>query len=167
MERMTNSDSWLQYVSQKLAANRFQPMKPEIYQPQGYKYASSRSGFEMSKFGMAEYFFTFAEIPNLSPQSLKQFSSASFKFAISNKEVPLPNGFFEAVFCFPVAITENLHPQTAEYVSDTTPEKHWAAFEMPVVMDLTSKQLHYFSKTPIWGAAYFSGFRRMIDKNLR
>ena len=164
---MTNSDSWLQYVSQKLATNRFRPMNPEIYRPAGFKYAVSRSGFELSKFGMAEYFFTFAEIPNLSPQGLKQFSAASFQFANKNKEVPLPNGLFVATFCFAVAITEDLHPQTAEYVANTTPEKHWSAFEFPVVMDVAQKNLVYFSKTPVWGAAYFAGFRRMIEANLR
>src|SRR5262245_60525134 len=155
---MTNSDSWLQYVSQKLAANRFRPTKQEIYQPQGFRYAAQRSGFELSKFGMAEYFFTFAEIPNLTPQVLQQFSGASFQFANKNKEVPLPNGFFVATFCFAVAMTENLSPETASYIRDTAPVKHWSAFEMPAAIDLTNGNLVYCEKTPMWGAAYFAGF---------
>jgi hypothetical protein len=159
---MTNSDSWLQYISPKLAANKFHPMKPEIYQPQGYKYAVQKSGFSLATFGMSEHFFTFAEIPDLSPQTLKNYSGAAFKFANANKEVPLPNGLFNAVFCFPVVITENLSPETAEYVRGTTPEKHWSAFEVPAVMDLTSHSLVYFEKTPLWGAAYFNWFRRQI-----
>src|SRR5215510_12739603 len=108
---MTNSDSWLQYVSHKLAANQFRPMLAEVYQPQGFKYAAQRSRLELSKFGMAEYFFTFAEIPNLTPQVLQQFSGASFQFANKNKQVPLPNGLFVATFCFAVAMTENLSPE--------------------------------------------------------
>lgn len=164
---MTNSNSWMQYVAPKLAANGFSPLAAEIYQPQGYKYAVRRSRFELSKFGMAETFFTFAEIPNLTPQVLQQFSGASFQFANKNRSVGLPNGFFVATFCFAVTITENLSAQTAEFVRGTTPEKHWAAFEIPVVMDLTGRSLAYFEKTPIWGAAYFAGFRREIEANLR
>ena len=163
---MNNSGSWLQYASQKLAANGFSPLHPETYQPQGYKYAVRRSRFELSKFGMAESFFTFAEIPNLTPAVLQQFSGASFAFAEKNKKVSLPNGLFVALFCFAVALTENLPPETAAFIRNTAPIKHWSAFEMPVAIDLTNGSLVYFEKTPIWGAAYYAGFRREIEANL-
>lgn len=163
---MINSNSWMQHVSQKFAANSFVPLRPEIYGPQGYKYVVRRSGFEISKFGMAEYFFTFAEIPNLMPDVLRSYSSAAFQFALKNKTFPLPCGFFESVFCFAVIITANLHPQLAQSITETAPIKHWAAFEMPVVFDLASGGLYYFEKTPVWGAAYYAGFRREIQTNL-
>lgn len=163
---MTNSNSWLQYVMQKLAANAYQPMSPEKYQSQNFKYAAHRSRFELSKFGMAENFFTFAEIPNLTPEILIQYSTAAFKFAAANKSTPLPNGFFVATFCYAVAITMNLHPQMAQYVRETAPIKHWGAFEMPVVFDLANGGLYYFEKTPMWGAAYYAGFRKEIQTNL-
>ena len=79
----------------------------------------------------------------------------------------LANGFFVAVFSFAVAITENLNPQLAEYIRRTTPPKHWAANELPVVFDLANANLCYFEGTPLWGAAYYAGFRREIEMNLR
>ncbi len=164
---MTNSNAWLQFVSQKLAANSFVPLAPEIYQPQNYKYAVRRSRFELSKFGMAETFFVFAEIPNLTPSVTQQFSAAAFEFANRNKAVALPNGFFVALFCYAVAITENLHPETLAFIKDTAPIKHWSAFEMPVAIDLVNGNLAYFEKTPVWGAAYYAGFRREIEKSLQ
>jgi uncharacterized membrane protein YdfJ with MMPL/SSD domain len=88
------SDQWLQLVAPKLSADGFRSMAPEIYQPAGYKYVVQRSQFEISKFGMADRFFTFAEIPNLTPAAMGQFSAASFAFANKNKKVALPNGFF-------------------------------------------------------------------------
>lgn len=163
---MINSNSWMQQINQRLMANSFVPLAPEIYQPQGYKYVVRRTRFEFSKFGMAENFFTFAEIPNLTPDLLRSYSNTAFHFAKTNKTVPLPCGFFEAVFCFAVAITANLHPQMAQYVRETTPIKHWAAFEMPVVFDLANGGLYYFEKTPLWGAAYFNGFRKEVQRNL-
>jgi hypothetical protein len=164
---MTNSNAWLQFVSPKLAAGSFAPLAPEIYQPQNFKYAVRRSRFELSKFGMAETFFVFAEIPNLTPSVLLQFSTAAFEFANRNKSVPLPNGFFVALFCYAVAITENLPAETLAFIKDTAPIKHWSAFEMPVAIDLTNGNLAYFEKTPVWGAAYYAGFRREIERNLQ
>ena len=164
---MNKSDSWLNYVSQKLAANGFSPLAPATYQQQGYKYVARRSRFELTKFGMVEAFFTFAEIPNLSPAIAQQFSAASFAFANRNKSISLPNGFFVALFCFAVVITENLHQETADFITNTTPPAHWAANEMRVVFDLATGNLFYFQNTPIWGAAYYGGLRREIERNLR
>jgi hypothetical protein len=163
---MINSNQWLGQVSQRLSTSGFAPMKPEVYQPQGFKYAVHRSRFEVSKFGMAEYFFTFAEIPNLVPEVLRAYSNTAFQFAMKNKTNPLPCGFFESVFCFAVAVTANLHPQLADSVRAAEPIKHWSAFELPVVFDLANGGLYYFEKTPVWGAAYYAGFRREIQMNL-
>ena len=164
---MTNSDAWLNYIVPKLSANRFRSMKAEEYQPQGFKYAAQLARFEITKFGMAEYFFTFAEIPNLTPPVMLQYSGAAYNFAVANKEVSLPNGLFSASFCFAVAMTENLAPETAELFRNTEPTKHWGSFEMPVIFDLKANNLVYYEKTPLWGAAYFAGFLRMVEANLR
>ena len=161
-----NSTPWLQHVSQKLAANGFRPLAPEKYQPMGYKYVAHRSRFEISKFGMAEAFFTFAEIENVHGPTLQAYAGTSFQLGKKNKSAPLPNGFFMSVFCFAVAITEGLDPRLAESIRDTAPVKHWAAFEIPIVFDLSNGQLCYFQKTPLWGAAYYAGFRREIESNL-
>jgi hypothetical protein len=115
---------------------------------------------------MAESFFTFAEIPGLKGDVLQSFSGLSFQFANKNKSAPLPNGLFMSVFCYAVAITEGLDPALAQSIRDTSPTKHWAAFEIPIVYDLTTNDLCYFQKTPIWGAAYYAGFRREIQANL-
>lgn len=163
---MINSNVWLGQVSQNLTMNGFAPLAQQIYQPQGYKYAVRRSRLELSKFGNAEYFFTFAEIPNLTPDVLLKYSAAAFRFALNNKSFPLPCGLFEAVFCFAVVITANLHPELADSLRAAEPIKHWSAFEMPVVFDLANGGLHYFEKTPVWGAAYYAGFRREIQSNL-
>lgn len=163
---MINSNDWLQNVSQKLSSSGFSPLSSDKFQPQGFKYAVRRSRFEITKFGMAESFFTFAEIPNLTREILMQYSNTSFKFSNNNRSFPLPNGFFVSTFCYAVAITANLDVQLAQYVKDTSPIKHWSAFEMPIVFDLTSGNLFYFEKTPLWGAAYYNGFRKEIQKNL-
>ncbi|MBV9216195.1 MAG: hypothetical protein JO053_08470 [Acidobacteria bacterium] len=164
---MMNTGPWLQAASQKLIANGYKPMEPKLYQPVGIKFAVQRTGFELSKFGMVDRTFTFAEIEKLDIAGLQNYSAFSFNFANSNKSNPLPNGFFMCTFCFPVVITENLDPQVASYVAQNTPPKHWAAQEMPVVYDIANNNLVYFQSTPLWGAAYFSGMRSEIERCLR
>ncbi|HMS40064.1 MAG TPA: hypothetical protein PKE69_07565 [Pyrinomonadaceae bacterium] len=163
---MIDSNQWLQQVSQRLAANGFNQMPPQIYQPQNFKFAAHRSRFEITKFGIAENFFIFAEIPNLTVGALQGFSSTAFQFAKANKSSSLPDGFFTATFCFAVAITANVPRDFAEYIFATAPIKHWSAFEMSVVFDVTNGGLYYFTGTPLWGAAYYNGFRREIQANL-
>lgn len=45
-------------------------------------------------------------------------------------------------------------------------KKLWAAFEMPVLVDLESGRIHSLEKTPIWGAFYFRGFRQLVRETL-
>ncbi len=163
---MLNSNQFFQNVSQRLAANSYAPLAPQTYQPLGFKFGVRRSGFELSKFGVCERFFLFAEIPNLDATVLQSYSAGAFQFANKNKSTPLPNGLFSCVFCFAVVVTENLDPQLAQAIRDSSPIKHWSAFEMPVVYDVANGGLYYFEKTPVWGAAYYAGFRQEVKNNL-
>jgi hypothetical protein len=49
---------------------------------------------------------------------------------------------------------------------NTAPTKHWAAFEVPVLYDSNHDKLLFFEKTPVWGGAYYKGFRNQIQKYL-
>lgn len=163
---MTDSTLWLQGVSQKLASNGYAALPSQIYEAQNFKYAARRSRFEITKFGMAENFFVFGEISNLTQEILRQYTTAAFKFANDNKTVKLPNGFFAATFCFAVVITSNLDPQLAQYIRETEPVSHWSAFELSIVFDKASGDLVFYEKTPLWGGAYYKGFRKEIQTNL-
>jgi hypothetical protein len=141
-------------------------MAEQQFRPMGFLFAAQRSRFEITKFGMSETFFVFGNVPVISPESMAAFSDAAYRFAIQSKTVPLPCGFFESVWCFAVAVTAGLHPQAAEWIRATEPPKHWGSGEMRVVFDVTTGQLAYFDRTPVWGAAYYAGFRSQIQRVL-
>ena len=44
------------------------------------------------------------------------------------------------------------------------PPKHWSLFEFPVIVDLAKSQIHYFKKTAVWGALFFSDMRKTVSK---
>jgi hypothetical protein len=149
-----------------LGSNGFLPLDPNLYQPAGFKFVARRSGFEITKFGMHDAVFVFAEIPELDAVKFRNFSDAAFRFANDNKSVSLPNGLFMSVSVFPVTITASLDPQLSAAIKQNTPTNHWGGFEMPVAYDTSTGQLSYYEKTQLWGAAYISGFRRTVVDNL-
>jgi hypothetical protein len=163
-----SGEAWLQRAAGTLQAGGFVPLDPQQYYSLGFKYAVRRTRFEITKFGMAETFFVFADIAGpLSPQIMAGFSDVALQLAMRSKKVGLPCGVFESVWCFSVAITNGLHPQVADVIRNTTPPKHFSAGEIPVVYDAATGQLAYFEQTPMWGAAYYAGFRREIERFLR
>jgi hypothetical protein len=125
-----------------------------------------RSKFELTKFGFADYCFVFGLAPELNADSLRAFSAKSFELSLKLKTNPLPRGLFASVWCYPVLITENVSESMIQTISNEPPTKHWSAAEIPVIFDSAKNQLHYFQKTPLWGAAYYAGFRSMIQKFL-
>ena len=133
---------------------------------QKYQAVAHRSRFELTKFGNSETFFVFGELERPDVGAVRGFSSQAFHYAKLAKTFSLPCGLFEAIACFAVCSAKTLDEGTAENVRSTAPTKHWAAFEIPVLYDSGNDKLLYFEKTPLWGAAYYRGFRDQIRKYL-
>jgi hypothetical protein len=157
---------YLSRVTQRLVNAGFTCEENVTHNGSLYRCVARRSRFELTKAGFAETFVLLAELPSLSVDSLRQFSAGCFKYAKRTRKIPLPCGLFESVFCFPVAIVDGVDEAVAQSVRAKGPPKHWASFEMPVVYDLRSNVLHYFEKTPAWGAAYYASSRKTIQELL-
>jgi hypothetical protein len=162
----TPNDDWLHGAMQRLSSNGFKIAHDVSYQNQIFKCVAHRSRLELTKFGNSETFFVFAECGTVNRESLRQFCAQAFRYAKASKNVPLPCGLFESVWCFAVALVDAVDEATAESVRSESPTKHWAAAEIPVVYERGRKKLWSFEKTPIWGAAYYAGFRSQIKKFL-
>ena len=78
----------------------------------------------------------------------------------------MPPGLFEAIGVYPVVLTDKLDPSLAQAIAHQAPSKHFAAFEFPAVYDRATNQLHYYQDTPLWGRAYYRGFRSTVQKYL-
>jgi len=80
-----------------------------------------------------------------------------------NEYKGLPRGMQNGVASFSVMAAENIDAETIAFAM-SRPKKHFAAFEMPVIFDLTANKLFYYEKTPIWGSIYYKHFREHIEK---
>lgn len=156
------SNHWLETVSQRLASRGFKVSKDVAYQGQPIQRVGHRSGFQLTKFGNSETFFVFSGFGQLNRDAMRQYCDRAFDFAIASKKVPLPCGLFESVYCFAVAIVDALDEATANAVRTETPTMRFAAAQIPVVYESRHNRLCFFEKTPLWGSAYYAGFRKQI-----
>jgi hypothetical protein len=132
----------------------------------GFLAVATRSSFQLTKFGFWETFFVFREHGQLDRASMQRFMREAVAHAFASRSVSLPRGVFAGVATFGIALAQSVDPTLVQAVRSETPPKHWAANEIPVVYDRGTSQLHYFEKTPVWGAAYFKGFRKQIEQFL-
>lgn len=152
---------WLEQAARKLKAQGY-----SLSAPANFQQVAQRTRFELTKCGFSETFFVFKEFDALDVAGLRRFSKQALEYALSAKKIPLPCGLFESVWCFAVAVVGQLDAETARELREVAPPKHWAAAEIPVAYQSQSQSLVYFEKTPIWGSAYYAGFRSQIKANL-
>jgi hypothetical protein len=105
----------------------------------------------------------FRDYQQLDRASLDAFMREAVSFVFQNRRVKLPRGLFTGVTTYGIALAQSVDEETARAVRNETPPKHWAATEIPVVYDARANSLLYFERTPVWGAAYYKGFRKQIE----
>jgi hypothetical protein len=67
------------------------------------------------------------------------------------------------LYC-PVAVVRTCDPALVEAVTARAGEKKFKSFvSVPVVIDAQSGDAHYYGRTPIIGAAFYRGFRRLAS----
>ena len=51
------------------------------------------------------------------------------------------------------------NPDTVAYTKQK-PDPHWAAFTLPVAVDLSTGAVEYLDSTPVWGFAMWEGVKK-------
>lgn len=159
-------NEWFTGATHRLLSAGFVMLDQTSANGSPFKAVARRSRFEVTKFGFYETFFVFAEFGAFTISVMQRFSRDAFHYASRHKKIPLPCGLFEGICCFAVAIAPSVDEAVKESIQNGTPPKHWAATEFPVVYDCKRKELFYFERTPVWGAAYYAGFRMQLGEFL-
>jgi hypothetical protein len=159
-------DEYLTKVFQRLESDGFKVSKDITYGHHRFQYLAKRTRIEISKFGFIETYFIFNEYKDSELSSLHKFSNACVSYAIERSRIPLPRGFCKGIVCYSVSLIDSVDQATAKAIQTEEPPKHWATFEIPVVCDLSNRQLHYLEKTPSWGGLYWDHFRETIRYTL-
>jgi hypothetical protein len=161
-----NAQDYLSKIKERLKQQDFVISDNIKYESQIFEYVAKRTKFEVERFGWITIFFVFSK--NVTPDinSLKQFSTISFKYIRKTRGIYPPPGFFYSILCFPVAIVDTIDNNTIDFIHRTEPPKHWVGFEKLAVFCLETKWLHYCTFDFQWGALYYQRDREIMKEIL-
>jgi len=163
---MKGYNTFLEKLEQKLYISGFEIKSKISLSPYQLDLLAVKSSWEVSKFGKMARFILVTSMEDVDTETLKDFSSISTKYAIKNRGSLLPRSLGGSLLSVPVIISEDFKVELKRWVENTLAKKHWAAFEFPVIISLKEKKIYYCKKNPIWGLAYYKGFRKFVEKQL-
>ena len=137
--------------------------KPE-YVPElnCYQFYCERFSAALAK--MKQYIFI-TENDTMDFQGAQAYSQACMRRAL-NIYKGLPRGLQTGIVAHNVICQSRANPSACQFIQQL-PDKHMAAFEMPMIMELSSGNLLYCTKLPVWGLAMVNGIRKNAEKMLR
>ena len=143
-------DQWLKYFG-------FEQLN--VHAEAGADKVYKRGRVEAVKFGKVDFYICTKHIAGASNNQVQDFSTKMFSLANSHRS-GAPLGFGAMLQVFPLIITENITNELAEFIKSSYCPKHFAASEFPSVIDLSTGYVYYYQATPVWGYAYYGGYRR-------
>lgn len=147
---LSTLDQWMQYFGFSAVTIENNLQVEKIYK---------RSKFETSKFGTVDtYCFVKSTIENATGEMLGSYSSQAFELAARHR-TGRPLGMGAMLIVYPLLITKNITQELYTYLKNYCP-KHMAAAEFPSVLDTATEYLYYYELTPVWGLAYYNGYRK-------
>ena len=166
MNDSQRTDEWLSRAVSALSSEGYTLSRVVRFRDIEFSAVAHLSEFQLTKMGNSETFFVFGMLGTPTTDEVFEFSALAHEYSDSSKAFPLPRGLFESIWTFAVCIVDSLSDTTASAIQTTTPPRHFSAAEIPAVFDASSGAISYFEGTPYWGAAYYQGFRKQIQKYL-
>ncbi len=124
-----------------------------------------RKKFSIAKFAaQMNIFVIVGTSDHITKDVIENFSKAALDYAIKTNK-GLLRGLQSGVVCFAVLVSPNVDDSAKKW-ADKNPKKHFASFEMPVILDLGNDKIHYCKKTPFFAMIYYKPFRNIIEKYL-
>ena len=128
--------------------------------------AASRTYFSWKGLGIVSQHVVVRHIDNATRDDAKALFDSGFRFGKKANWVPLLRGLQFGYMVFPVIVGESPDATLVDAVSQCPP-KHWALFEYPVVVDLSTNQTMCFDGTAAWGAFLFSDMRKVVNTYIK
>ncbi|MGD1054911.1 MAG: hypothetical protein ABR867_02375 [Nitrososphaerales archaeon] len=164
---MTEVDAFLDALSSRLAGSGFVVRREVELSPYQLDLIAAKSSFEISKFGKMTRFVLGTRAATPGASMVQDFSAKATKYALDNRGSLLPRGLGGSMLAFPVVVSEEVDESLGKWVEETFAPEHWAAFEFPVLVSTGRRRVYYCKRTPIWGAAYYRGFRKFAESYIR
>jgi len=159
-----DQNTYFEIVHEKLRQDKFVLTNDKI---DGFNVVvATKKEFQLLWFGtQMNIFVIMGGSNNISKDVIENFSKHAIDYAIKNNQ-GLPLGFLSCVTSFALLVSSSIDEDAKKFVQESS-KKYFAAFEMPVLFNLKSKELLYYRNTPLWGSIYYKFFRDFIEKFFR
>lgn len=155
---MIEYDAYLEMVKEKYQASQF------ISELNAYEFYEDQ--FELAWLATKLKQYTYVTLQdNVKVEDIQTYSKNCMKYSLKNYK-GLRRGLQVGVVSFHVMVGYQIDKEAITWVLQQ-PKKHFAAFEMPILIDLTAEQVYFYPSTPLWGAIYYKHFREYIMSHLR
>jgi hypothetical protein len=157
---------YLDELSTRLESIGFFVMRNVEVPPYHLEVLARKSAVELSKGGQWTRLVGVCRVSNASVQFVQEYSKQLTKYGLGSLGPDLPRGFGGGMIVVPVLLSEDFDQTVKKWISNSFAPKHWAATEFPVLVSTRHQQSYYCTKTRIWGAAYYRGFRKFIESQI-
>jgi len=104
-----------------------------------------------------------AHVERIDEDTLKTYTDECFEYSRKNYK-GLPRGIQNAFVTFAVLASENIDKSAITFV-ESRPKKHFAALEIPIIIDLKNEKLKFYAQNHLWGGMYYKFLRKYIFEN--
>ena len=154
----------LSRIVRHLTENGFELRHDISYRGQAFSVVAHAAKTEISKFGFAEYFYVVGSVPESSVAYIRRFSSEAYNYCAKNRKSAVLPGLMSSFFVFPVVLVPALSDIVTRDIEKSSPPKHFGSGEFPIVVDQATNAACFYRGTPLWGAAYYAGFRQLAGQ---
>lgn len=147
-------EQYLAFIDVNMLANEFEPFSLPKVDRAFFKRDLNLITASTETYCIFKYFDS-----SLTPDRVKSISEQILAYTEQVKK-----GF--TLYCYPVLVMDNVSGNVRTFIRSYCP-KHFAKFEVPVILELYSKELFYYTGTPLWGAAMYKNIRKNIEKWFR
>jgi hypothetical protein len=163
---MESPDEYVHQLSQKLERQNFSVAYDGTAGDFHFDLVATKSEWELSKFGKMTRLIIVSTKNAIDKKAVQEYSSHATKYALEKGSSRPPRGMGGSVLSVPVIVSDDFPEDLKLWITESLMEKHWAAFEFPVLVSSTVRRIYYCKKTPVWGAAYYRGFRDFVEQEL-
>lgn len=149
-------EQYLQTVRTRFSQSHYAPsLKADVFYEEV---------FEMKWLATKLKQFSFvSSAEHITADLIKAYSTDCVNFAIKEYK-GLPRGFQNGVVSYSVLASYHVDAAAIDFAM-ARPQKHFSAFELPIIIDLANKKIYFYQGKPIWGSLYYKFFRDYIVHN--
>ncbi len=163
---MGQYDEFFDQLTHRLCGHGFSVTRNVESGSYRFELVAVRSAIDPLKLAKVARFIIASDLNPVDDKTVKDYSKQATKYALANRNSLIPRGFGGGLLSVPVLVSDAIPENMKTWTTNTIPEWHFSAWELPVLVSPKERRIYYCKKTPIQQGAYYIGFRKFVEEEL-